>query len=151
MSFEGREDPGATQGEGNFVYPRWQVYGGRLLGGMQEILALLAEQNYSPIGRALYFLTERERYERQRPLDLLRYVRELKLPMPSLKAVLEEYLLAIDQAERRLANLDDLIEVQVRGWRMYPASSVWCHRTARRATRAGWEPSPNKAMRTRVG
>lgn len=50
-----------------------------------------------------------------------RYLRELKLPLPSLKAVLEEYLSAIDQAERRLASLDDLIEVQVRGWRMYPA------------------------------
>ena len=50
-----------------------------------------------------------------------RYLRELKLPLPSLKAVLEEYLLAIAQAERRLTSLDDLIEVQVRGWRMYPA------------------------------
>jgi transposase len=38
-----------------------------------------------------------------------------------LKAVLEEYLLPIDQAERRLSNLEDLIAVQVVSWRMYPA------------------------------
>lgn len=50
-----------------------------------------------------------------------RYLRELKLPIPALKAVLEEYLLAIDQAERRLVSLDELIAVQVRDWRMYPA------------------------------
>jgi transposase len=50
-----------------------------------------------------------------------RYLRELVLPMPALKAVLEESLLAIDQATQRLARLDDLLAVQVPPWRMYPA------------------------------
>jgi transposase len=50
-----------------------------------------------------------------------RYLRELVLPMPALKAVLEESLLAIDQATQRLARLDDLLAAQVPQWRMYPA------------------------------
>jgi transposase len=58
-----------------------------------------------------------------------RYLRELKLPVPSLKAVLEEYLLMIDQAEKRLSNIDDLLAVQVRGWRMFPAvEALMCMR-----------------------
>jgi transposase len=50
-----------------------------------------------------------------------RYLRELVLPLPALKAVLEESLLAIDQAVQRVARLEDLIAVQVPQWRMYPA------------------------------
>ena len=50
-----------------------------------------------------------------------RYLRELVLPLPALKAVLEEYLLAITQATQRVARLDDLIAAQVPLWRMYPA------------------------------
>jgi transposase len=50
-----------------------------------------------------------------------RYLRELELPLPALKSVLEEYLLAITQATERLARLDDLVAAQVPGWRLYPA------------------------------
>ncbi len=50
-----------------------------------------------------------------------RYLRELVLPLPALKAVLEEYLLAIDQTTQRVQRLDQLISVQVPLWRMYPA------------------------------
>jgi len=50
-----------------------------------------------------------------------RYLRELVLPLPALKAVLEEYLLAIDQAVHRVERLDELLAVQVLQWRMYPA------------------------------
>ena len=50
-----------------------------------------------------------------------RYLRELVLPNPAMKAVLEEYLLGIDHATKRLERLDDLIAVQVPQWRMYPA------------------------------
>lgn len=50
-----------------------------------------------------------------------RYLRELVLPLPALKAVLEEYLLAIDQATQRVQRLEELIVVQVPQWRMYPA------------------------------
>jgi transposase len=58
-----------------------------------------------------------------------RYLRELKLPVPALKAVLEEYLLTIKQIEGRLQNLDELIAVQVLGWRMYPAvEALMCMR-----------------------
>jgi transposase len=50
-----------------------------------------------------------------------RYLRELVLPLPALKAVLEEYLLAINQTTQRVERLDDLIAAQVPQWRMYPA------------------------------
>ena len=50
-----------------------------------------------------------------------RYLRELVLPLPALKAVLEEYLLALDQAVTRVARLDELLAAQVPAWRMYPA------------------------------
>ena len=50
-----------------------------------------------------------------------RYLRELVLPLPALKAVLEESLLAIDQATQRVGRIDELIAVQVPQWRMYPA------------------------------
>jgi transposase len=50
-----------------------------------------------------------------------RYLRELVLPLPALKAVLEEYLLAIEQATQRVTRLEELIAVQVPQWRLYPA------------------------------
>lgn len=50
-----------------------------------------------------------------------RYLRELVLPLPALKAVLEEYLLAISQRLAAVARLDELIAAQVPQWRMYPA------------------------------
>ncbi len=50
-----------------------------------------------------------------------RYLRELVLPLPALKAVLEEYLLALDQAVQRVGRLDELLAAQVPQWRMYPA------------------------------
>jgi transposase len=50
-----------------------------------------------------------------------RYLRELVLPLPSLKAVLEESLLAITHATDRVRRLEELIAVQVPQWRMYPA------------------------------
>lgn len=50
-----------------------------------------------------------------------RYLRELVLPLPGLKAVLEESLIAITQATERVTRLEELIAVQVPQWRMYPA------------------------------
>jgi len=50
-----------------------------------------------------------------------RYLRELVLPLPALKAVLEEYLLAISQRLAAVERLDELIAVQVPQWKMYPA------------------------------
>jgi len=50
-----------------------------------------------------------------------RYLRELVLPLPALKAVLEEYLLTITQRMAQLDRLDHLIAAQVPQWRMYPA------------------------------
>ena len=49
-----------------------------------------------------------------------RYLRELVLPLPGLKAVLEESLLAITQATERVTRLEELVAVQVPQWRMYP-------------------------------
>ena len=50
-----------------------------------------------------------------------RYLRELVLPLPALKAVLEEYLLTITQRLQQVDRLDELIAAQVPSWRMYPA------------------------------
>jgi len=50
-----------------------------------------------------------------------RYLRKLTLPLPALRSVLEEQLLAIDQATERVKRLDDLLEVQIPKWRHYPA------------------------------
>jgi transposase len=50
-----------------------------------------------------------------------RYLRELELPLPALKSVLEEYLLAITQTSERLTRLEELIAAQVPQWRLYPA------------------------------
>jgi transposase len=50
-----------------------------------------------------------------------RYLRELVLPLPALKAVLEESLLAITHATDRVVRLEELIAAQVPQWRMYPA------------------------------
>jgi transposase len=50
-----------------------------------------------------------------------RYLRELTLPLPTLKSVLEEYLLAITEATQRLTRHEELIAAQVPPWRMYPA------------------------------
>jgi transposase len=58
-----------------------------------------------------------------------RYLRELVLPLPGLKAVLEESLLAITQATERVTRLEELIAVQVPQWRMYPAvEALMCFR-----------------------
>ena len=38
-----------------------------------------------------------------------RYLRELVLPLPALKAVLEEYLQAIDRCTERLTRLEELL------------------------------------------
>lgn len=58
-----------------------------------------------------------------------RYLRELVLPVPALKAVLEEYLLAIAQASERVQRLEALLEVQVPAWRFYPAvQALMCYR-----------------------
>lgn len=50
-----------------------------------------------------------------------RYLRELVLPLPALKSVLEEYLLEVTHSMERLKRLDELLETQVPTWRMYPA------------------------------
>lgn len=50
-----------------------------------------------------------------------RYLRELVLPLPALKAVLEEYLLAISQRLAQVDRLDELIAAQVPQWKLYPA------------------------------
>jgi transposase len=51
----------------------------------------------------------------------LRYLRTLELASPVHKAVLEECLLATDQASERIGRLDALIEVKASQWRFYPA------------------------------
>ena len=58
-----------------------------------------------------------------------RYLRELVLPLPALKAVLEEHLLAITQRTERRTQLETLIAAQVPQWRMAPAvRALMCFR-----------------------
>jgi len=58
-----------------------------------------------------------------------RFLRRLTLPLPALRSVLEEQLLAMDQAVQRVARLDELIAAQVPQWRLYPAvQAVMCLR-----------------------
>lgn len=51
----------------------------------------------------------------------LRYLRSLTMPLAAHKAVLQEYLLAIENCTNQVARLDDLLVAQVPQWRMYPA------------------------------
>ena len=48
-------------------------------------------------------------------------LRELTLPLTAHKAVLEEYLIALDQGSTRVARLDELLAAQVPRWAHYPA------------------------------
>jgi transposase len=51
----------------------------------------------------------------------LRYLRSLTLPLVAHKAVLQEYLLALEHCTNRVARLDELLATLVPQWRMYPA------------------------------
>jgi transposase len=50
-----------------------------------------------------------------------RYLRELVLPHPAMKAILEEYLQAIDAAHERVARLEASMSTLLPGWRLQPA------------------------------
>ena len=75
----------------------------------QRLKSLLLRQGYRYSGKANWSAAHQ------------RYLRELVLPLPALKAVLEECLLAIKQTTERVGRLDDLLAAQVPAWRMYPA------------------------------
>jgi len=58
-----------------------------------------------------------------------RTLRKLTLPLPALRSVLEEQILAVEQATQRVSRLDELLAVQVPQWRHYPAvQAVMCLR-----------------------
>ena len=83
----------------------------------QRLKAFLLRQGYRYPGKANWSEAHQ------------RYLRKLTLPLPALRSVLEEQLLAIDQATERVKRLDELIEVQVPQWRYYPAvQAVMCLR-----------------------
>ena len=83
----------------------------------QRLKAFLLRQGYRYPGRANWSEAHQ------------RYLRKLTLPLPALRSVLEEQLLAIDQVTERVKRLDELIEVQVPQWRYYPAvQAVMCLR-----------------------
>jgi hypothetical protein len=75
----------------------------------QRLTSFLLRQGYRHSGKANWSEAHQ------------RYLRELVLPLPALKALLEEYLIAIEQTTRRVTRLDELIAVQVPLWRKYPA------------------------------
>ena len=51
----------------------------------------------------------------------LRYLRELVLPHPAMKAILEEYLQGIDAAHERVHRLEQSMERLLADWRLQPA------------------------------
>lgn len=58
-----------------------------------------------------------------------RYLRELTLPLPALKSVLEENLLAVTAAAERVTRHEELLAAQVPQWRLYPAvQALMCFR-----------------------
>jgi transposase len=59
----------------------------------------------------------------------MRYLREIVMPLPVHKTVLEDYLATIDQAGERLTRLEELLEAQVARWRLGPVvAALMCLR-----------------------
>jgi transposase len=50
-----------------------------------------------------------------------RYLRELVLPHPAMKVILEEYLIAIDAAHERIARCEEAMRDLLPSWRLKPA------------------------------
>lgn len=75
----------------------------------QRLKSFLLRQGYHYTGKANWSEAHR------------RYLRELVMPSPSLKAVLEEDLLSISAAEERLQRCDALVATAAPQWRLYPA------------------------------
>lgn len=75
----------------------------------QRLKSFLLRQGYRYVGKANWSEAHQ------------RYLRELVLPLPALKAVMEEYLLTITQRLAQVERLDELIAAQVPQWKMYPA------------------------------
>lgn len=83
----------------------------------QRLKSFLLRQGYHYPGNANW--TEAHR----------RYLRELVMPTPVLKTVLEENLLAISAGEKRLQRLEQLVATEAPKWRMYPAvQALMCFR-----------------------
>jgi transposase len=51
----------------------------------------------------------------------LRYLRELVVPHPAMKVILEEYLMAISAASERIARSEEAMRTLLEGWRLKPA------------------------------
>jgi len=51
----------------------------------------------------------------------LRYLRELVLPHPAMKTILEEYLQGMDAAHERVERLEQAMQTLLAGWRLAPA------------------------------
>jgi transposase len=51
----------------------------------------------------------------------LRYLRELVLPHPAMKTILEEYLQGIDAANDRVGRIQDAMQTLLESWRLKPA------------------------------
>jgi transposase len=83
----------------------------------QRLKSFLLRQGYHYPGNANW--TEAHR----------RYLRELTMPTPVLKTILEENLLAIAAAEERLQRQEELVATEAPKWRMYPAvQALMCFR-----------------------
>lgn len=83
----------------------------------QRLKSFLLRQGYHYTGKANWSEPHR------------RYLRELTMPTPVLKTVLEENLLAISASEERLQRLEQLVAAEAPKWQLYPAvQALMCFR-----------------------
>src|SRR5687767_3144914 len=75
----------------------------------QQLKALLLRHGYRYTGKTAWTPAH------------LRYLRELVLPHPAMKVILEEYLMTIDAAHERIARSEAAMRELLPGWRLEPA------------------------------
>lgn len=60
-----------------FVYPAWQIHAGKLLPGIDHVIAALDVA--TPLGKILFFITPAAALDGKRPLDILRKAARMSL------------------------------------------------------------------------
>lgn len=70
-----------------------------------------------------FLLRHGYRYQGKSPWTAahMRYLRELVLPHPAMKVILEEYLMGIDAAAERIARCEEAMLALLQNWRLKPA------------------------------
>ncbi len=61
-----------AQEDGSFLFPVWQISGGRIIEGLAKVMRVLTEAGAKDIAIIGFFLEAQDALEEQRPLDVLR-------------------------------------------------------------------------------